>query len=53
MMNPFGDSEAGFLALVNEGKHSLWPEFADVSAGWTVAFSDAARQERVDYVDRH
>jgi MbtH protein len=38
MNNPFDDTEATFLVLVNsEGQYSLWPSFAVVPAGWTVA----------------
>ena len=32
--NPFEDSEAKYLVLINdEGQHSLWPVFADVLGG--------------------
>ncbi len=38
MTNPFEDPEGTYLVLVNdEGQHSLWPSFAEVPAGWTVA----------------
>ncbi|MGW3730031.1 MbtH family protein, partial [Streptomyces sp. NPDC000851] len=36
--NPFDDADGRFLVLVNdEGQHSLWPSFADVPGGWTIA----------------
>ncbi|MGW2659221.1 MbtH family protein, partial [Streptomyces sp. NPDC001478] len=36
MTNPFDDQDGTFLVLVNdENQHSLWPQFADVPAGWT------------------
>jgi uncharacterized protein YbdZ (MbtH family) len=37
-MNPFDDEHGTFYSLINgEGQYSLWPTFADVPAGWTVA----------------
>jgi uncharacterized protein YbdZ (MbtH family) len=33
-INPFDDGNGSFLVLViDEEQHSLWPTFADVSAG--------------------
>jgi MbtH protein len=52
--NPFDDPEGRFLVLVNaEGQHSLWPAFAEVPAGWTVAFTENSRQACLDYVETH
>ncbi|AXB47513.1 MbtH family protein [Amycolatopsis albispora] len=52
MTNPFDNPDGTFSVLVNEEQqHSLWPEFADVPAGWTVAFGPASRQECLDYVE--
>ncbi len=49
--NPFENPDGTYSVLVNdEGQHSLWPSFAEVPAGWTVALSDAGRQEALDYV---
>lgn len=54
MTNPFDDDEAVFSVLVNdEGQHSLWPEFAEIPAGWTAVFGVAARQGCIDYIERH
>jgi MbtH protein len=51
--NPFEDEQAPYRVLVNdENQHSLWPEFADVPAGWTTAFGPAARQDCLDFVER-
>lgn len=51
MPNPFDDPDGQFLVLVNdEGQHSLWPEFAAVPEGWTVAFGTADRTSCLDYV---
>ncbi|SER89889.1 MbtH protein [Lentzea xinjiangensis] len=53
MTNPFDDPDARFLVLVNsEGQHSLWPEFADVPAGWEIALPANSRQACLDHVER-
>ncbi|WP_329047670.1 MbtH family protein [Amycolatopsis sp. NBC_01488] len=52
MTNPFEDPSGTYLVLVNaENQHSLWPEFVDVPAGWTVTFGPAGRQECLDHVE--
>jgi MbtH protein len=52
MTNPFEDPAGTYLVLVNaENQHSLWPEFADVPAGWTVAFGPDSRQACLDHVE--
>jgi MbtH protein len=51
MTNPFEDDNGRYLVLVNEERqHSIWPVFAPVPAGWTVAFGEAARAECLDWV---
>lgn len=51
MTNPFDDTSAEFRVLVNElQQHSLWPEFADVPAGWVVVFGPAPKPDCLDYV---
>ena len=53
-MNPFEDEHGTYLVLINgEGQYSLWPEFADIPAGWTVAKAAGSRQDCVDYVNEH
>ncbi len=50
--NPFDDENGRFYVLVNdEDQHSLWPSFADVPAGWRVAFDESSRDECLDYVE--
>lgn len=50
--NPFDDPEGTFLVLVNdEGQYSLWPSFAEVPAGWSVALAATDRQSAVEYVN--
>ncbi|WP_290057433.1 MbtH family protein [Amycolatopsis solani] len=52
MTNPFEDPDGTYLVLVNaENQHSLWPERADVPAGWTVAFGPSGRQACLDHVE--
>jgi MbtH protein len=52
--NPFDDVDGRFYVLVNsEDQYSLWPAFAEIPAGWTVASSEADRQSSVDYVNEH
>ena len=51
--NPFDDDTIQHSVLVNEGgQHSLWPSFAEIPAGWTVAYGPAGRTECLDYVER-
>ncbi len=52
MANPFEDADGTYLVLVNEeNQHSLWPAFAEVPDGWTVAHGPDARQACLDYVE--
>jgi uncharacterized protein YbdZ (MbtH family) len=52
MTNPFEDDDAQYLVLVNEeNQHSLWPVFAEVPAGWSVALPASSRQECLDHVE--
>ncbi|QMU70585.1 MbtH family protein [Streptacidiphilus sp. P02-A3a] len=52
MANPFEDADGTYLVLVNEeNQHSLWPAFAEVPAGWTVACGPTGRQDCLDYVE--
>jgi MbtH protein len=52
--SPFDDPDGRFLVLVNgEGQHSLWPSFAEVPGGWTVAQEETDRESALDYVNRH
>ncbi|WP_165990190.1 MbtH family protein [Streptomyces sp. YIM 98790] len=52
--NPFDDADGRFYVLVNdEDQHSLWPSFAEVPAGWRIAFGEEGRQECLEYVERN
>ncbi|MFE7263960.1 MULTISPECIES: MbtH family protein [unclassified Streptomyces] len=52
--NPFDDPEGRFLVLVNdEGQHSLWPSFAEVPGGWTIALDENSREACLDYIETH
>ncbi|MFF5973415.1 MbtH family protein [Streptomyces sp. NPDC012769] len=53
MSNPFEDEAGRYLVLVNEeGQHSLWPAFAEVPDGWTVALTEGTRRECLDHIER-
>lgn len=50
--NPFDDENGTFYVLINdEEQHSLWPAFADVPAGWRVAFGESTRADCLAYVE--
>lgn len=52
--NPFDDEDGTFYVLINdEEQHSLWPAFAPVPAGWTVAFGENTRAECLAYVEQN
>ncbi|MEW1750589.1 MbtH family protein [Streptomyces angustmyceticus] len=52
MTNPFENEDGRYLVLVNdENQHSLWPSFAEVPAGWTVAHTEDTRQACLDYIE--
>ncbi len=54
MTNPFDDDDAQFYVLINaEGQHYLWPIFAAVPGGWTIAYGAAARRSCLQYVESH
>ena len=52
MANAFDDETGVFLALINdEGQYSLWPSFAEVPAGWTIAHGEDTRQACLDFIE--
>ena len=52
-VNPFDDEAGTFSVLVNdEGQHSLWPSFAEVPDGWTVALAETDRAACLAYIER-
>lgn len=54
MSNPFEDPNGTFLVVVNdENQHSLWPEFAEIPAGWRSVHGPAERQTCLDYVEKN
>ncbi|MCX4692917.1 MbtH family protein [Streptomyces sp. NBC_01408] len=53
-VNPFEDPDGVFLVLINdEGQYSLWPSFAEVPEGWTVALKETDRQSALDYINEN
>lgn len=54
MTNPFEDNDGVYLVLINdEGQYSLWPSFAEIPAGWTVAKDEDTRQACLDYINEN
>lgn len=54
MTIPFEDPDGTYLVLVNdEGQHSLWSSFIEVSAGWNVAHGEASRGACLDYFNEN
>jgi MbtH protein len=52
--NPFENEDGVYLALINdEGQYSLWPSFADIPAGWTVAHGEDTRQACLDFIEEN
>jgi uncharacterized protein YbdZ (MbtH family) len=52
--NPFDAEDGRFYVLVNdEDQHSLWPAFAEIPAGWQLAFGEASRDECVQFVEQN
>jgi MbtH protein len=53
-VNPFDDPDGTFLVLVNEeGQYSLWPVFAGIPGGWTVARGRDTRDASVAYIEKN
>ncbi|MFG2208630.1 MbtH family protein [Streptomyces sp. NPDC048638] len=53
MTNPFDDEDGTFLVLVNdENQHSLWPQFADVPAGWTVVHGPGSHAACLEHIEQ-
>ncbi|MCX5426035.1 MbtH family protein [Streptomyces sp. NBC_00078] len=53
MTNPFENPDGTYRVLVNdEGQHSLWPDFADVPAGWATLFGPEGRAACLEYIER-
>jgi MbtH protein len=51
MSNPFDDPAGSFMVLVNhEEQHSLWPAFAAVPEGWTVALHETTRDACMTFI---
>lgn len=52
--NPFEDEDGRYFVLTNdEGQYSLWPAFADIPDGWTVAHGEDTRKACLDYVEEN
>lgn len=52
--NPFEDTGRPCRVLVNgEGQYSLWPSFAEVPGGWTVAHGETDRESALRFVEEN
>jgi MbtH protein len=51
MTSPFDDGTSDFLVVSNAGGElSLWPAWADVPAGWTIAHGPSERRACLDWI---
>jgi MbtH protein len=54
MSNPFEDAEGTYLVLVNhESQYSLWPSFAEVPAGWSIALPATDRESALAHISEN
>ncbi|WSK32575.1 MbtH family NRPS accessory protein [[Kitasatospora] papulosa] len=54
MANPFEETEAEYVALVNEeGQYSLWPTFVKVPDGWSIVLEKNDRATCLEYINEH
>jgi MbtH protein len=52
--NPFENENGIYHVLVNdEGQHSLWPNFVDVPAGWTIVHKADSRAACLEFINRN
>jgi MbtH protein len=53
MTNPFEEENGTYVALINdEGQYSLWPNFIEIPAGWTVDHGPDSRQACLDHINQ-
>jgi MbtH protein len=51
MNNPFDDTDGSFRVVVNdEEQYSLWPAFAAVPDGWSIALDQTSRDECMQFI---
>ncbi|MEU8957533.1 MbtH family protein [Streptomyces sp. NPDC048518] len=52
--NPFEDAAGVYLVLRNTaGQYSLWPDFAEVPAGWNTVFGPGPRAACAEHIERN
>jgi MbtH protein len=52
--NPFDDQGGTFVVLINDHRqYSLWPEAAEIPAGWSIACEQSSRQACIEYIGRN
>jgi MbtH protein len=54
MTNLLEEENGTYVALINdEGQYSLWPNFIEIPAGWTVDRGPGSRQACLDHINQH
>jgi len=52
MPDPFENEDGTYLALVNdEDQYSLWPDFAEIPEGWTIAHGPQTRASCLAFIE--
>ncbi|AWS48141.1 MbtH family protein [Streptosporangium sp. 'caverna'] len=52
--NPFEDAAGVYRVLRNaDGQYSLWPDFAEVPAGWHTVFGPQQRAACVEHIEQN
>ncbi len=54
MTNPFENEDGTYLVLINEEEqYSLWPAFAEVPVGWSVAHAEDTRKACLEFIEEN
>jgi len=52
MSNPFENEDGTFVAVINDdGQYALWPTFANVPDGWTIAHGPGPKSAVLSYIE--
>jgi MbtH protein len=52
--NPFEDDKLAYWVLINhEKQYSLWPQFADIPAGWQCVYGLDSRSNCLKYIEEN
>ena len=53
VLHDHADNGSFFVLINDEEQHSLWPNFAEVPAGWRVVYGEADRVSCLDYIEQN